>query len=340
MQVFQQNHIQEQIQKSIQKTIQNNYSQHSRNHSRVVPRFNNLKQEPSQNEKCCDNPQITTAQGFSVCQNCGMVFDRVYENAPRRAFTQEELKNRKITEPVYSIIGPRTVIRGKIDSKGALLEAKYQVKYSRLGKIHRSLTSSYERNLWIALPNFQRLQEKLGLPEMVIQDAIKIYQNAVKEKLTMGRSIDILLAASIFVSLKIHGIPRVVEEIIKVVDVNKKNVVKCYRLLIIKILPKMNIRVSNLDPVRYIEKFGEDLELPMRIRQDAMRLVRRAKKNGLLIEGKDPKGIAAAAIYISSHLHKNPRTQTDIAKLSHITEVTLRVRCRDLQKYCKVPKFR
>ncbi|WP_457557694.1 transcription initiation factor IIB [Candidatus Harpocratesius sp.] len=336
MQVFHQNHIQEQIQKS----YQNNYSRSLRTHSRVVPRFNNLKPKSSQNDKCCENPQITTAQGFSVCQNCGMVFDRVYENAPRRAFTQEELKNRKITEPVYSIIGPRTVIRGKTDSKGTLLEAKYQVKYSRLGKIHRSLTSSYERNLWIALPNFQRLQEKLGLPEMVIQDAIKIYQNAVKEKLTMGRSIDILLAASIFVSLKIHGIPRVVEEIIKVVDVNKKNVVKCYRLLIIKILPKMNIRVSNLDPVRYIEKFGEDLELPMRIRQDAMRLVKRAKKNGLLVEGKDPKGIAAAAIYISSHLHKNPRTQTDIAKLSHITEVTLRVRCRDLQKYCKVPKFR
>lgn len=303
-------------------------------------RFNDVQEDESNTPECCGQSQITTAQGFSVCQNCGMVFDRVFENAPRRAFTQEEIRNRKMTEPVYSPIGPRTVIRGRTDSKGALLKAKYQMKYSRLGKIHRSLTSSYERNLWIALPNFQRLQEKLGLPGTVVQDAIRIYQNAVKEKLTMGRSIDILMAASIFVSLKIHGIPRVVEEIVKVVDVNKKNVVKCYRLLLMRILPQMNIKVTHLGPIRYIEKFGEDLDLPMQVRQDALRLLRKAKKNGLLVEGKDPKGLAAAAIYITSHLHKHPRTQNEIAKLSHITEVTLRVRCRDLQKFCRIPKFR
>ncbi|TFH30902.1 MAG: hypothetical protein E4G98_01180 [Promethearchaeota archaeon] len=289
---------------------------------------------------CCVSPQKTTASGFTVCQNCGMVFDRVFENTPRRAFTADEVRNRKMTEPVYSPIGPRTVIRGRTDSKGALLKSQYQSKFSRLGKIHRSLTSSYERNLWIALPNFQRLQEKIGLPGPVVKDAIRIYQNAVKERLTMGRSIDILMASSIFVSLKIHGIPRVVEEIVKVMDVNKKNVIKCYRLLQMRILPQMGIKVNHLGPVRYIEKFGEDLKLPMQVRQDAVRLVRKAKNRGLMSEGKDPKGLAAAAIYITCHLHKYPRTQNEIAKLSHVTEVTLRVRCRDLQKYCRVPKFR
>lgn len=274
-----------------------------------------------------------------VCKNCGVVFHRTFDNSPRRAFTQDEINKRKSQEPVYSPIGPRTVIRGNTDSKGTLMSAQEQLKFSRLGKIHRSLTSSYERNLWIALPNFQRLQERLGLPGTVVKDAIRIYQNAVKAKLTMGRSIDILMAASIFVSLKIHGIPRVVEEIIKDVDVPKKNVVKCYRLLLMRILPQMKIRVVHLGPIRYVDKFGEELRLSMNVRQDACRLLRRAKKNGLLIEGKDPKGLAAAAIYITSHLHKQPRTQNAIAKLSHITEVTLRVRCRDLKKYCKIPNI-
>ncbi|MHA1619321.1 MAG: transcription initiation factor IIB [Promethearchaeota archaeon] len=289
---------------------------------------------------CCSDSQITTASGFIVCQSCGMVFDRVYENTARRAFTSDEIRNRKTNEPVYSPIGPRTVIRGRIDSKGTLLKSQYQSKYSRLGKIHRSLTSSYERNLWIALPNFQKLQEKLGLPKPVVKDSIRIYKNAVKEKLTMGRSIDILMAASIFASLKIHGIPRVVEEIVEVMDVNKKNLVKCYRLLLMRILPKMGIKVGHLGPVRYIEKFGEDLGLPMQVRTDAVRLMRKAKSNGLLIEGKDPKGLAAAAIYISSHLHNYPRTQNEISMLAFVTEVTLRMRCRDLQKYCRIPKFR
>jgi len=267
-----------------------------------------------------------------------MVFDQIFDTSPRRAFTAVEISRRKSTEPVYSPIGPRTVLKGSNDSKGKLLSAQDQMKFSRLGKIHRSLTSSYERNLWIALPNFQRLQERLGLPSTLIKDAIRIYQNAVKAKLTMGRSIDILIAASIFASLKIHGIPRVVEEIITVMDVPKKNVVKSYRLLLLRILPQMNIRVVHLGPARYIDKFGEDLLLSMKVRQDATRILKKAQKNGLLIEGKDPKGLAAAAIYLSAHIHNNPKTQNEIAKLSHITEVTLRVRCRDLKQYCRARK--
>ena len=66
----------------------------------------------------------------------------------------------------------------------------------------------------------------------------------------------------IFISMKIHGIPRVVEEILKAVDVSKKKVVKAYRLLLMQILPKMNIQVLHLGPVRYIDKFGQDLGLP------------------------------------------------------------------------------
>ena len=289
---------------------------------------------------CCSNPIISKSEGFLVCQNCGVVHDQIYAANPRRAFTAEEIRNRKTNEPVYSPIGPRTTIRGYKDSKGRLLSAQFKSKFSRLGKIHRSLTSSYERNLWIALPNFQREQKKIGLPDIAIKDAIRIYKEAVKEKLTMGRSIDILMAASIFVAMKIHGIPRVVEELLKAIEVSKKKVVKAYRLLLLEILPKMNIQVLHLGPVRYIDKFGQDLGLPMKTRQDAVKILRKARRNGLLIEGKDPKGLAAGAIYIAAHLHKIPRTQKEVAHLSHITEVTLRVRCRDLKKYCRVRKYR
>jgi transcription initiation factor TFIIB len=294
-----------------------------------------LSQKQEYDNLCCSYPILGEDQGFVVCRNCGAVFDPVYDNTPRRAFTQAEITARKSTEPVYSPIGPRTVIRGKIDSKGSLMSAQDQAKFSRLGKIHRSLTSSYERNLWIALPSFQCLQGKLALPQMVVKDAIRIYQNAVRAKLTMGRSIDTLMAASVFVSLKIHGIPRVIEEITQAMDVPKKNVVKSYRLLLMKILPQMNIRVKLMGPTRYIEKFGEDLLLPMNIRQDAIRLLRKAQKSGLLIDGKDPKGLASAALYICAHLHRHPRSQIEIANLAHITEVTLRVRCKDIKKFVK-----
>ncbi|MHA1728166.1 MAG: transcription initiation factor IIB [Promethearchaeota archaeon] len=299
---------------------------------------NNKKKKKFQNffkddEQCCDQPFIKEEDGFFVCQNCGMIHNRVMDFSPRRAFTQEEIAKRKKAEPVYSPIGPRTVIRGRKDAKGSLLAPKSKLKYSRLAKIHRSLTTSFERNLWIALPNLQRLQERLNLPDAVADDALRIYTSAVKKKLTMGRSIDMLLTASIFAALRIHGIPRTIEEILAVAELPKKNVVKSYRLLLIKVLPEMNLRVIHFGPIRYVDKFIQDLKLSMRTRYKAIELLKQARSNGLPIEGKDPKGLAAASIYIASKFTGENRTQNEIAKISHITEVTLRMRAKDIKKY-------
>lgn len=288
-------------------------------------------------DMCCNAQHFVEEQGYVTCQNCGTVFERILDLNPRRAFTQEEVSKRKNTEPVYSPFGPRTVIRGNADAKGTVLSMKDQSKFQRLSKIHRSLTSSYERNLWMALPNFQRMQERLGLPEAVTEEALRIYTHAVKEKLTMGRSIDTLLAASIYVSLKIHGNPRTIEEILKISETPKKALVKTYRLILMKILPKLNIRVAHLGPTRFVDKFIEELKMPMEIRHLAVELINTGKKNGMLIEGKDPKGLAAAAIYISARKKNFPRTQIEIAKLSRVTEVTLRMRAKDLMKYNKLP---
>ena len=79
---------------------------------------------------CCDEPLIKEQDGFFVCMNCGMVYDeQVLDASPRRAFTQDEIAKRKSAEPVYSPIGPRTVIQGNTDAKGSLLSPKGKQKY-------------------------------------------------------------------------------------------------------------------------------------------------------------------------------------------------------------------
>ncbi len=282
---------------------------------------------------CCDSPKISEEDGFYVCLNCGFVYSRILDDSPRRAFTQEEIQKRKSNERVYSPIGPRTIIRGSRDARGTLLSPKYKSKFNRLAKIHRSLTTSYERNLWIALPNLQRLQKRLGIPDPVAEDALRIYTQTVKKKLTMGRSIDTLLSASIFAALRVHGIPRTAEEISKVAQIPKKKVIKSYRLILMEILPKLNMRVQHFTSERYVDKFNEELKLSMKCRNIAVKIIKKAIESGFNSAGKDPKGIAAAAIYIGSKICNENRTQKEISKLARVTEVTLRMRVKDLQRY-------
>ncbi|MBD3194475.1 MAG: hypothetical protein GF317_05420 [Candidatus Lokiarchaeota archaeon] len=283
--------------------------------------------------KCCDSPKISDEDGFYVCLNCGLVYSRILDDSPRRAFTQEEIQKRKTNERVYSPIGPRTIIRGSRDARGTLLSPKYKSKFNRLAKIHRSLTTSFERNLWIALPNLQRLQKRLGIPDTVAEDALRIYTQTVRKKLTMGRSIDTLLSASIFCALRVHGIPRTIEEIVKIAQIPKKKVVKSYRLILMEVLPKLNLRVQHFTADRYVDKFNDELKLSMQCRNIAVELIKDSKKNGFPFSGKDPKGIAAAAIYIGAKICNESRTQKEISQLAKITEVTLRMRVKDLQKY-------
>ncbi|MHA1756722.1 MAG: transcription initiation factor IIB [Promethearchaeota archaeon] len=296
-------------------------------------RDNDFIDENPEDEECCDSPKISQEDGFYVCLNCGYVHSRILDTSPRRAFTQEEIQKRKSTERVYSPIGPRTVIKGSRDARGTLLSPKFKSKFNRLAKIHRSLTTSYERNLWIALPNLQRLQKRLGIPDTVAEDALRIYTQTVKKKLTMGRSIDTLLSASIFCALRVHGIPRTIEEITKVAQIPKKKVIKSYRLILMEILPHLNLKVQHFTPDRYVDKFNDELQLSMQCRNIAVKLIKKAQEHGFNTAGKDPKGIAAAAIYIGSKMCNESRTQKEISTLAKVTEVTLSMRVKDLMKY-------
>jgi len=295
-----------------------------------------INKDEDDSSACCDSPKISEEDGYYVCLNCGCILDRVFDDSPRRAFTREEMLARRTNERVYSPIGPRTVIRGNKDAYGSLLSPKFKSKFNRLGKIHRSLTTSYERNLWIALPNLQRLQKQLKIPDHVAEDSLRIYTQAVKQKLTMGRSIDMLLSASIYCSIRVHGVPRTIEEIVDASQTDKKKMLKSYRLICREILPDFNLKIKRITPITYVSKFGQELNLSMKCINSAIKLVKNAKKNGFYFSGKDPKGIAAAALYICSKMCNENRTQKEISELSNITEVTLRTRIKDFEKICQI----
>ena len=64
---------------------------------------------------------------------------------------------------------------------------------------------------------------------------------------------------------------------------------------------------------------------------DIVSLIKRmAKENRTLVTGRDPRGLAAAAIYIASILTDHRVTQRDIAMAAGVTEVTVRNRYKEL----------
>ncbi|RLG78488.1 MAG: transcription initiation factor IIB, partial [Thermoprotei archaeon] len=77
------------------------------------------------------------------------------------------------------------------------------------------------------------------------------------------------------------------------------------------------------------------LGLSGKVIKKAIEILDRAKARGLTA-GKDPAGLAAAAVYTAAQIYEERRTQKDVAQVAGVTEVTVRNRYKELIQYLKI----
>jgi len=282
-------------------------------------------------ESCCNAPDIIEYDGNYVCQNCGLVHSQVFLLNEKRMFSPEDVDAKKQNEPAPRI-GSRTYISGYqvVDYKGNSIGTTEKIKYNKLSKINNSYSSNYERNLTIAIPRLKDFCTRLDLSSAITEDVLYYYSKAVKMKLTMGKSIECLICACIYLTTRLRKLPRSLEEISEECGIPTKNIRRTYRMLL------KHLDIKNLKPVdhtQYILKFGAELEITVEVQNRAVELIRNAKNDQTIkLAGKDPKGFAAAALYIASKEVKKSKSQSVLANIAHISEVTLRYRIRNLKK--------
>ena len=90
------------------------------------------------------------------------------------------------------------------------------------------------------------------------------------------------------------------------------------------------------DPATYVPRFITQLKLPGKVQQKVIEILEDAKSQRSLVTGRDPRGLAAAAIYIASILMDHRVTQRDIAMAAGVTEVTVRNRYKELVRKLKI----
>ncbi|MHA1777423.1 MAG: hypothetical protein DRO88_04945 [Promethearchaeia archaeon] len=293
------------------------------------------RDEEEEDEPCCPNPDIiVNAEGMRVCQNCGLTFGQTFVDNERRAYTTEEVQSRRRTEPKWRSFGPRTVITGvQSDARGHSLGARQQALFNRLSKIQGSLVSSLERNFWEAKPKLNALALKLSIPNQIVETAWKIYTEVARQKLTMGRSIDGFVTAALYAAIRIHEFPRLLEEIVEVAMIPLRSVHRSLGLIVRKVFPVLKMKYKPVTTRSLVFRFGNELKLSMATQTRAAELLQQSRKAGLRSMGKDPKGLAAAALYMASKAANEKRTQADIANVARITEVTLRTRVKQIKSY-------
>lgn len=273
--------------------------------------------------------------GELVCGNCGLVIEEniLNQGAEWRAFNYQERKSReRVGAPTqYSHFdkGLSTTIRVDRDAFGRPLspEVKREMWRLRRWQIRSKFHASQDRNLMMAMGELRLLSEKLHIPSSVQEMAAVIYRKALDRGLVKGRSIAAIVAGSLYAACRFTKTPRTLKEITEASLRGQKEISRAYRLVIQNLQMEMPID----DPMDYATKIAEKAGVSSDVEGLAIKIIRDAKNNHATM-GKDPSGLAAAALYIASRLKKEKITQKRLAKAAGSTEVTVRNRTKGLVK--------
>jgi transcription initiation factor TFIIB len=272
--------------------------------------------------------------GEKVCAKCGMVVtETVLDTGPEyRVFSAQE-EDRIRTGSGYSFTlydkGLSTIIKGDRDAQGNKLDYETQRRMKRLQRQdNRSkVNETHTRNLSIAMAELDRMSSELHLPNNVKEQAALIYRRALKEDLIRGRSIDAFVAASTYAACRVLKIPRPLKMIARASTREHSEVAMTYRLL----LKELKIRPPVDGPYKFVPSIASKLKVKQPTEMLAVEILRKAdEKKGLT--GKDPRGLAAAALYMACQENNDRRVQRVIAEAAGTTEVTLRNRYRGLKE--------
>ena len=273
-------------------------------------------------------------RGELVCGDCGIVInDLQIDMGPEwRAFDSVQTEQRARTGAPMTLTihdkGLSTEIGWKNkDSYGKSIPTRNRAQMYRLRKWQRRIrvSNATERNLAFALSELDRMAAGIGLPRNVRETAARIYRNAVNKNLIRGRSIEGVVASSIYAACRQCNVPRTLDEIASASRVGRKEIGRTYRFM----TRELDMRLMPTSPQDYISRFCSELKLSGETQTKTMEILKKADEMEIT-SGRGPTGMAAAAIYIASIMTNERRTQREVADVAGVTEVTIRNRYKEL----------
>ncbi len=291
--------------------------------------------------RCGKGPMVTdSTTGEMFCGNCGFVLtERVEESGPEwRSFSKEEHEDRSRTGTPTSLamhdMGLATIIGpADKDASGKPLSASMKSTIERLrtwdsrSQVHEPV----DRNFRQAFSELDRLKDKLALSDAVIEKTAYIYRKALDKGLVRGRSIPGLVAAALYAACRDTETPRTLTDVANGINIKRKDVARCYRLL----LRELDLKMPVVDPIKCVARIASKAGLSEKTKRKALLILKDAAEIEISA-GKDPMGLAAAALYLSCVMNGENKTQKDVAQAAGVTEVTIRNRYKGLKESLKL----
>ena len=278
-------------------------------------------------------------RGEIICSNCGRVMtDKVQEIQPEwSAFVYADKDNTRIRTGARSSLarhdmGLYTIIgQTNKDASGHNLSVPMLSTMSRL-RVWDNRTqldaSASHRNFQKAFNNLDRLKDKLGLSDAIVEKTAYTYRKAHEKGLIRGRTMHAVLAACVYIACREIENPRTLRDLATIMNIKRKDITRSYRMLVLE----LDFKIPLIDPMKCIIKISNNLDLSEKTKRKAMHIMDKVI-GSRISAGKNPMGLAASILYLSCLFNGDHKNQTIFAQAAGVTEVTIRNISRILKNH-------
>merc|ERR1712155_97572 len=146
-----------------------------------------------------------------------------------------------------------------------------------------SRVTSSDRTLLNAFRTISTMADRINLPKTITDRANQLFKMVADGKNLKGRSNDAIAAACLYIACRQEGVPRTFKEIVAVSTVSKKEIGRCFKL----ILKAHDTNVEIITTGDFMNRFCGTLGLARDIQRAATTIAKRAVDLDL-VPGRSP----------------------------------------------------
>lgn len=272
------------------------------------------------------------SEGDMVCGNCGLVLgDRIVDTRSEwRTFSNDDQGNDDPSR--VGDAGNPLLDNNQLDTIIA-----QGLPGSNLGRDlsrvqNKSANDKRDNTLQSAFSRISHLCEAYALPKMVQDSAKQAFKLSHEDKKLKGKSMDSLMAASIFFACRHSGVGRSFNEMSVLTKVPKKEIGRTYNImkkLLLDLSAKPSHQVAEetqrtqTTAEDFMRRFCSCLGLSSQVTRAAECIAQRARDEGTLA-GRSPTSIAAAAIYFAAGLFGEGLSAGKISEQAGVSDGTIK----------------
>ena len=286
---------------------------------------------------CRSTHRIADALHSEVhCAECGLVFEEgeLLATPPPLTDSPSSDGSGRGIGPFARPGGTRRVLGSTLslarDGQGKRLDWHRRYEFQHLRRVMQRQTARVADGPLDRSPARSEIAlaaERIGLPPVVATEAEEIYREARLHGLFRGRSLPASVGAAVYAACRRYSIPRTLGEVAEAVNARRSEVGRTFKV----VQRGCGLQIPGVGTKAFLARYAQELALSPKVRSNVEAMLDTAREDPEL-SGLSPHGLVAALIYLAAEQNGERRSRAQVARVTTVTEVTLRSTSRILQR--------